>query len=77
MEQQDAFERLKQCLVSAPILTYPRWNHRFILFTDASTFALELSYRKKTMRKMRELLLMPVDYFYLQKRTTLQPNWSV
>src|SRR5579859_6675998 len=41
MEQQDAFECLKQCLVSAPILTYPRWDHRFILFTDASTFALE------------------------------------
>ena len=40
MEQQDAFERLKQCLVSAPILTYPRWDRRFILFTDASTFAL-------------------------------------
>src|SRR5579859_1200887 len=38
--EQDAFEHLKQCLVSAPILTYLRWDCRFILFTDASTFAL-------------------------------------
>src|SRR4051812_43076423 len=39
-EQQKAFEYLKGCLISSPILVYPDWNKRFILFTDASTFAL-------------------------------------
>jgi hypothetical protein len=38
--QQQAFEHLKNCLVSAPILTYPNWDRPFMLFTDASTFAL-------------------------------------
>lgn len=38
--QQQAFEYLKNCLISSPILTYPQWNRPFILFTDASTFAL-------------------------------------
>jgi hypothetical protein len=39
-EQQKAFEYLKDCLISSPILVYPDWNKRFILFTNASTFAL-------------------------------------
>jgi len=39
-EQQQAFEYLKNCLISAPILMYPRWEKPFTLFTDASTFAL-------------------------------------
>ncbi|CAB4412364.1 unnamed protein product [Rhizophagus irregularis] len=38
--QHQAFEYLKNCLISSPILTYPRWDRPFILFTDASTFAL-------------------------------------
>ena len=40
VEQQVAFERLKNHLISAPILTYLQWDRRFILATDASTFAL-------------------------------------
>lgn len=39
-DQQQAFEYLKECLISSPILVYPDWNRKFILFTDASTFAL-------------------------------------
>jgi hypothetical protein len=39
-EQQEAFEYLKNCLISSPILMYPRWDKKFTLFTDASTFAL-------------------------------------
>ena len=40
-EQQEAFERLKECLIISPILVYSKWDRPFILFTDASTFALE------------------------------------
>lgn len=38
--QQQAFERLRNCLISSPILAYPNWSQPFLLFTDASTFAL-------------------------------------
>ena len=37
--QQEAFEKLKQALISAPILAYPSSKGRYILDTDASNFA--------------------------------------
>ena len=39
-EQQQAFENLKNHLTTPPILAYPNFNKLFILYTDASTFAL-------------------------------------
>ena len=39
-EQQNAFEKLKNYLITAPILAYPKFNESFILYTDASTYAL-------------------------------------
>ena len=38
--QQQVFEALKACLVSAPILGFPTENGRFVLDTDASLFAV-------------------------------------
>ena len=38
--QQQAFEALKACLVSAHILGFPTENGRFVLDTDASLFAV-------------------------------------
>jgi hypothetical protein len=38
--QHDAFEKLKTCLMTPPILAYPNFEKPFILYTDASTFAL-------------------------------------
>ena len=38
--QQAAFEALKTCLLSAPILGFPTEDGRFILDTDASLFAV-------------------------------------
>ena len=38
-QQQQAFDQLKQALVTAPILAYPRPKGRYILDTDASNFA--------------------------------------
>ena len=37
--QQTAFEALKACLISAPILGFPTEDGRFLLDTDASLFA--------------------------------------
>ena len=38
--QQAAFEALKACLISAPILGFPMEDGRFLLHTDASLFAV-------------------------------------
>ena len=39
-DQNNAFEKLKGCLMTPPILAYPDFERPFILYTDASTFAL-------------------------------------
>ena len=39
-EAHKAFEQLKNCLTSTPILTFPSMNEPFILYTDASQFAI-------------------------------------
>ena len=40
LERQEAFGKLKSCLLQAPILGFPTENDRFILDTDASLFAV-------------------------------------
>ena len=39
-EQNAAFNKLKDMLTEYPILGYPRYGQEFILYTDASTYAL-------------------------------------
>ena len=39
-EQQTAFDALKACLLSAPILGFPTEKDRFVLDTDASLFVI-------------------------------------
>ncbi|CAB4424285.1 unnamed protein product [Rhizophagus irregularis] len=39
-DQQAAFEKLKTCLTTPLILAYPNFEKSFLLYTDASTFAL-------------------------------------
>ncbi|GBB91667.1 hypothetical protein RclHR1_19010001 [Rhizophagus clarus] len=39
-EQDKAFNALKECLVTSPILAFPNFNKQFILFTDASILGL-------------------------------------
>ena len=38
--QQQAFEKIKRKLMAAPILAYPRYDHEFKLFTDASSVCI-------------------------------------
>ena len=39
-EQEAAFQDLKKCLLSAPILAHPDWDKEFILVTDASGYGI-------------------------------------
>ena len=39
-KQQQAFDRLKEMLVKAPILTYPDFDQPFVIYTDASGIGL-------------------------------------
>jgi hypothetical protein len=39
-EQEEAFTKLKEAVTTAPVLVYPDFNRRFILTTDASSYAL-------------------------------------
>jgi len=40
-EQQNAFEILKEKLMTAPVFKYPDFTEEFIVTTDASAFAIE------------------------------------
>ncbi|GBB94650.1 hypothetical protein RclHR1_23990004 [Rhizophagus clarus] len=39
-KKQNAFERLKECLMKVPILSYPDFNRSFIIYMDASGTSL-------------------------------------
>ena len=39
-DQRDAFECIKQCLISEPILGYPDFTREFIVYTDASEYGI-------------------------------------
>jgi len=39
-EQEKAFQRLKEALISAPVLACPDFTRRFVLQTDASSYGL-------------------------------------
>jgi len=39
-EQQNAFETLKEKLMTAPVLKYPDFTEKFMVITDASAFAI-------------------------------------
>jgi len=40
MLQQNAFEVLKNKLISAPVLKYPDFSQEFLVTTDASDYAI-------------------------------------
>ncbi|KZS07140.1 Uncharacterized protein APZ42_029229, partial [Daphnia magna] len=39
-EQRDAFECIKNCLITRPVLGYPDFSREFIIYTDASGYAI-------------------------------------
>ena len=53
---QDAFERLKDALTSAPVLAYPDFDKEFILSTDASGHALGFILSQKDSNKKERVI---------------------
>ncbi|KZS05670.1 Uncharacterized protein APZ42_031079 [Daphnia magna] len=42
-EQRDAFECIKNCLITRPVLGYPDFSREFIIYTDASGYGIGAS----------------------------------
>jgi len=55
-DQNDAFETLKTHLITPPILAYPDFERSFILYTDASTFALGAILSQNDDRKKEHVI---------------------
>jgi hypothetical protein len=55
-DQQEVFERLKTCLVTPPILAYPNFEKPFIVYTNASTFALGAILSQKDEMKKEHVI---------------------
>ena len=54
-EQQEAYDKLKECLITPPILAYPDYAEPFILYTDASFAGLGAVLCQKQQGKERVL----------------------
>ncbi|KZR99654.1 Uncharacterized protein APZ42_004393, partial [Daphnia magna] len=39
-EQRDAFECIKNCLITRPVLGYPDFSREFVIYTDASGYGI-------------------------------------
>ncbi|HSN23382.1 MAG TPA: RNase H-like domain-containing protein, partial [Methylomicrobium sp.] len=75
--QQLAFERLKQCLVSAEVLATPTEEGRYILDTDASGHALGAVLQQQQDNGLRVIAyasrtLLPAEVAYCTTRLELQ-----
>lgn len=71
---QEAFQVLKEKLVTAPILSYPDYDKKFILTTDASLFAIggvlsqgEIGSDKPVAYASRKLNTAEVNYSTIEK----------
>jgi len=53
---QEAFEQLKQHLISSPILIYPDFEKPFFLYTDASSFGLGAVLTQKDNKKKEHVI---------------------
>jgi transposase InsO family protein len=71
-EQQQAFEELKSCLMSAPVLAHPDPSRQYILNTDASGFAVGGVLSQQQADGSRR----PVAYFS-HKMTPTERNYTV
>ena len=70
-KHQQAFQELKQALVSAPILAYPRTDLPYSLFTDASDNAIGA-----VLIQTHENGTHKAVHYHSQQLTDIQKRWS-
>ena len=81
--QQHAFDKLKQLLVSPPILAYPEYGKPFILHTDASGFGLgavlyqEIEGKKRVIAYASRGLSSSEKNYPVHKLEFLALKWAV
>ena len=71
MDCQVALNKLKERLVSAPILVYPDWNKMFHVHIDASGIALGA-----VLEQPREKMDHPI-YYASKKLSTVERNYTM
>ncbi|KAM9910194.1 hypothetical protein OXX69_004715, partial [Metschnikowia pulcherrima] len=73
-EQQQSFDDLKACLLSAPLLLPPDWDHLddYVLSTDASDFAIGA-----VLERWHENKLRGVVSYYAKTLTKSEQNYNV
>jgi hypothetical protein len=82
--QEEAFEDLKNCLISTPIRVYPDFNEPFILLTDASTVAIGAILSQKDQQGNERVIayasrqLRPAEKnYYATELECLAVVWSI
>src|SRR5579883_785344 len=81
---QQAFEILRDKLISKPILQYPDFSQQFVLYTDASDFALEAVFSQRNEKKEESVIgyasqkYQPAEQnYYTTEKECLTVVWAV
>ncbi|XP_029675231.1 uncharacterized protein LOC115242830 [Formica exsecta] len=74
MEQQNAFEILKERLMTAPVLMYPDFNQEFIVTTDASDYAIGAVLSQEKVDNDRPIAYAKTEFYRGRSRITIQPR---
>ena len=75
-KQQEAFDTLKEALMSSTVLGYPNYEKPFILHTDASLKALVLYYIKRMIKVSKGLFHMLVEAYPKVRKIIQLTNWN-
>ena len=75
-KQQEAFDTLKEALMSSTVLGYPNYEKPFILHTDASLKALVLYYIKRMIKVSKGLFHLLVEAYPKVRKIIQLTNWN-
>ena len=71
-KQQNAFDRLKNCLINTPILQYPNFDKTFYLYTDVSEIGLGAILAQKDENRREHVIA-----YASRSLTKAEQNYSV
>ena len=71
-ECQESFDRLKQCLITAPVLSYPSPNRKFLVYCDASNHSIGAILAQRNEEDTAEHVVQ----YASEKLSPTQLRWS-